>query len=425
MPTCPGCRAWRRGCCAVDSGAEHWPASRLAVLSIAHTAVSHAAGRLRYQPLAQDAGLDLTVIVPQRWYQFGRWLDADPAGESGIPVVPLPVRLPRAGRASWYLHTYPGLRRQVRDLQPDVIHLWEEPWSLVALQASILARRAGAALVLEVDQNIIKRLPPPFESIRRYVLARTRLVLSRSHDATAVIRAAGYTGPALPIGYGVDQSVFRPCGAEPAASPPFRLGYVGRLVEEKGLDDVLSALERLPAAMVGFTVMGEGPYERALRARVDAAGLGGRVTFQPWVAPEGVATFLQRQHAIILPTRTTPAVKEQFGRVIIEAQACGTPVIGSTSGAIPGVIGPGGWVVPERDPSALAALLAHLAVTPAEVADRGVAGQANIAARFTYAAVANVLRQGWRQAAMLHAEAAVTRQRRGTGRAIIAGGEHP
>lgn len=145
------------------------------VLSIAHTAVNRAAGRLRYHPFANDGSLDVTLVVPSRWHQFGRWLTADPADDPGARVVPLPIRLPRAGPASWYLHTYRGLARQVRASRPEVIHLWEEPWSLVALQASLLARRTGAALVLEVDQDIMKRLPPPFEWIRRRRLVRWNL----------------------------------------------------------------------------------------------------------------------------------------------------------------------------------------------------------------------------------------------------------
>ncbi len=60
---------------------------------------------------------------------------------------------------NWYLHIYPALRRLIRDIQPDVIHLWEEPWSLVALQAVLF--RGRARIMLEVDQNILKRLPPP------------------------------------------------------------------------------------------------------------------------------------------------------------------------------------------------------------------------------------------------------------------------
>ncbi len=64
--------------------------------------------------------------------------------------------------------------------------------------------------------------------------------------------------------------------------------------------------------------------------------------------------FMNAIDVFVLPSRTTPRWKEQFGRVIIEAQACGTPVIGSDSGAIPEVVGKGGWIVPERDPPGLA-----------------------------------------------------------------------
>lgn len=368
----------------------------LRVLSVAHTAVSRSAGRLRYHPLADDPTIAVRLVVPRRWHQFGRWLEAEPPPDPGATVTPLPILLPHVGRARWYLHFYPGLGRAVRDFAPDVIHLWEEPWSLVALHACILARRHGAALVLEVDQNLKKKLPQPFEWIRRFVLRHTDLVLARSSDADAVVRAYGYTGPASPIGYGIDQAVFRPGGTRPAG-PVLQLGYAGRLVVEKGLDDLIDALA-LTKRDVALTILGEGPHERSLRARANGAGVEHRVAFQPWTDPAGVAAFVQGLHALVLPTRTTDTVREQFGRVIIEAQACGTPVIGSTSGAIPDVIGEGGWVIPESDPASLAALIDHLAVSPAEIAARAEAGLANVASRFTYRAVAADLVRGWRAA---------------------------
>ncbi len=372
---------------------------RLKVLSLAHTAVSRAAGRLRYHPLAGDRSVELRLVAPARWRQFGRWLEADPPDDP-IRVATLPIWLPRAGPAQWYLHVYPGLGRAAREFAPDVVHLWEEPWSLVALQASGLARRHGAALVLEVDQNILKRLPAPFERIRRHVLRRTDLVLCRTQDAASVVRACGYAGPVRPIGYGVDQTVFTP-GPAPAAAP-LQLGYVGRIVEEKGLDDVLEAMAATRAD-VRLSILGEGPHAPALQARAAASGLAELVSFRPWGEPEAVAAFLRSLHALVLPTRTTAQVREQFGRVIIEAQACGVPVIGSTSGAIPDVIGGGGWVVPERDPAALAALFERLAAAPEERAARAAAARPNVAARFTHEAVATALSQAWREAASVRA----------------------
>lgn len=367
----------------------------LRVLSIAHPAVSREAGRLRYRPFAGRADLDVHLVVPRRFHQFGRWIDADPPDDPGVSMHVLPIWLPRAGPMGWYLHVYPGLGRLVRRLRPDVVHLWEEPWSLVVLQACLL--RGPVPVVLEVDQNILKRLPPPFETIRRFTLGRTAHILARSPDATAVVQASGYAGPVTPIGYGVDAETFRPA-AGLVASVTLRLGYVGRLVGEKGLDDVLDAMSR-SRARTHLAIMGEGPHEAHLRGRVAALGLDGRVDFTPWAPPAEVARFLQGCDALVLATRTTRAVREQFGRVIIEAQACGVPVIGSTGGAIPSVVGPGGWIVPESDPDALAATFDRIAAAPEERVARGLAARRNVAERFTYDAVADALARAWSEAA--------------------------
>ena len=379
-------------------------AAPLRVLSIAHTAVTRAAGRLRYHPLSDDPTLDVDLVVPLRWHQFGRWYDADPAGDPGVTLHRMPIRLPKAGPAGWYLHHYPDLTALAARLRPDVIHLWEEPWSVVALQACSLARRLGAALVMEVDQNILKRLPLPFELVRRHVLRQTALVMSRSDDSTEVVRDCGYAGPVTTIGYGIDQAVFYP-GERPSTTT-IKLGYVGRLIQEKGVDDVLAAMAMGPAE-IKLTIVGEGPYLPALQAHVMRAGLEERVQFHPWTDPDNVGTFLRGLHALVLPTRLTPAVKEQFGRVIIEAQACGTPVIGAATGAIPFVIGKGGWTVPERDPVALASLFARLIANPSEMDARGRDGMANVSSRFTYSVVARDLADGWKLAAARPSTSAV------------------
>ncbi|MBR0829007.1 glycosyltransferase [Bradyrhizobium manausense] len=378
----------------------------LRIVSIAHPAVSSEAGRLRYRHFASRPDVDMHLVMPATWQEFGRSMTAEPFQADGVSVHVLPIRIPHAGPMSWYLHFYPGLRRLLRELEPDVIHLWEEPWSVVALQAQILRRRA--ALVLEVDQNILKRLPPPFESIRKHVLKHTDHLLSRSPDATAVVRARGYAGPVTPIGYGVDVSTFTPGSSKHGQS--FRIGYVGRIIEEKGLDEALDAMAR-GASPVSLSIMGEGPYEETLRRRVDELGLAGRVDFRGWGAPADVASFIRGLDALVLLTRTTKAVREQFGRVIIEAQACGIPVIGSTCGAIPDVVGEGGWIVPERDPDSLSKLLASLTDDAALVQATGQAARRNVEARFTYEAVASAIVSACRAAAEALARPASRRHR--------------
>ncbi len=241
----------------------------LRVLSIAHPAVLRDVGRRRYHPLAGRADLDVHLLVPKRWYQFGRWTDADPADDPGVTMHIEPILFPHAPGMNWYLHIYPALRRLIRDIQPDVIHLWEEPWSLVALQAVLF--RGRARIMLEVDQNILKRLPPPFEQIRRFVLKRTDHIVARSPDAEAVVRACGYTGPSSFIAYGVDEATFHPIAVSPPPHEDLKIGYVGRLVVEKGLDDMLDAMAMLPES-VTLDLMGEGPHEGALRERIARLG---------------------------------------------------------------------------------------------------------------------------------------------------------
>ena len=115
----------------------------LRVFSIAHPAIKCDSGRLRYDPLAARTDLDLHLLVPSRWHQFGRVMTAETSASSKIQLEIAPIALPKAGPLSWYLHFYPGLRRLLRRLDPDVVHLWEEPWSVVALQACLLKGRAA------------------------------------------------------------------------------------------------------------------------------------------------------------------------------------------------------------------------------------------------------------------------------------------
>lgn len=374
----------------------------LRVVSISHSAVRTGAARMRYEALASDPGLDLTLVVPELWHEYGQPEPAEPS-RTPLKVVIQPVRLTRGGPAKWYLHHYPKLRRLLATLRPDVIHLWEEPWSVVALQAVRLRDQIlpGAALLLETDQNILRRLPPGFEQIRRYTLARTDLLVARGEEALAVSRASGFNGPHAFVEYGINEQVFYPrnrAELRSAHSERLRLGYVGRLVPEKGLDDVLRAMQRCPAP-VELSLLGTGPEKAALLARAQGLGLADRVHLLDPRSPEGVAEFISSLDALVLMSRTTRTWKEQFGRVIMEAHACGVPVIGSNSGSIPKIVGDGGWIVPEGDAAGLATLLEQLAGTRDQLAAKGESGRVSAMQRFSNTAISGDLRRAWVEAA--------------------------
>ena len=311
------------------------------------------------------------------------------------------VGLPWSGPAQSFLHFYPGLPRLLRELQPDVIDLWEEPWSLVSAQTCWLRDRIcpGARIVSETEQNVNKQLVPPFENYRSYVLSRADWVVGRSTEALEIVARKGYNGPARVVPNAVDAEVFRvPSPAQRAATraqlgwkDAMVCGYVGRLVEEKGLSDFVAAIAQTQPASTRAVLVGDGPMKEQLQEQIAGLGLAERVQLLPARGRQELAQLMGALDALVLPSRTTARWKEQFGRVIIEAQACGVPVVGSSSGAIPDVVGQAGLVFPEGDAAQLASKLTWLAQNPDEARQMGARGRPVVEEKYTWARVAQAM----------------------------------
>jgi glycosyltransferase involved in cell wall biosynthesis len=248
-----------------------------------------------------------------------------------------------------------------------------------------LKPRYGYRLVCFTWENIPRRLGLP--GLEHVNLARCDGLIAGSRGAAEVIAAKGFARPVVVTPQlGIDLERFRP---RPAAHPddrprPMVAGYIGRLAEEKGLETLWQAAREM--GDLHLLWVGDGP----LRPTVEAwqAALGSRMRVLPAVPHEQIADYLQALDVLVLPSHSTPVWKEQFGHVLIEAMACGVPVIGTDSGAIPDVIGEAGLVVPERDPRALRAALQRLQDDPELRARLSNAGRARVLARYTHAHIA-------------------------------------
>ncbi len=363
------------------------------VLLVAHNCQVPTEGQPKARCLAGLPGVALRVVVPDRWKDYGRWRRPDVPADLAEVVRVERVRWPWAGPGQSYLHWYPRLAEVVREFRPDVIDLFEEPWGLVSAQACRVRDRfaPAAKIVSETEQNINKKLPPPFRQIRTYVLRRADFVVGRNAEAVGVARANGFAGPTAVVPNAVDPDLFRPmdrtaCRAD-LSLDGFVVGYVGRWVPQKGLSDLIEALVRCPAD-VSLLLVGSGPMEGELRASAARLGVAGRLRLLPARPLDQLPPVMNAVDVLALPSRTTGRWKEQFGRVLIEAHACGTPVIGSDSGAIPDVVGEGGLVVPEGDPAALADAIMDLRGRPQRRVELGRAGLAAARERFTWQRVA-------------------------------------
>jgi glycosyltransferase involved in cell wall biosynthesis len=348
------------------------------VVSVAHNAVADS-NRARVDALRRLPGVEVQLLTPPWWFEEGRRLAAAPAPGDDWRVGSTLF----TGNGTRHVYVS-GLVDSLRRMRPDVVDLFEEPFTLVALQTLVLRKLLAprAAFVFYSAVNVSRRWRWPYRAIERAVLHAADGAHAPSADVPRILEARGFSSrpcAVIPLGVDVDRFAL----AEPMSLPDIprpRIGFIGRFEPVKGLDVLLEAAQRLttPASLV---LAGDGTLRGAV------GGHGAHVLSS--VAYERVPSLLKALDVLVLPSVTIlPQHREQFGRVLAEAMAAGVPVIGSASGAIPEVIGDAGLVVPERDAVALARALDTL-LTDDDLRRRLVAaGQARARARFDWSNVA-------------------------------------
>jgi len=95
----------------------------------------------------------------------------------------------------YHLHFYPKLRQIVRRMQPDLVHIDEEPYNLATFQAMRLAHSVGAGTVVFSWQNVWRLYPPPFNLIEGYVLNHADALLVGNNESAQLWQRKGYHGP--------------------------------------------------------------------------------------------------------------------------------------------------------------------------------------------------------------------------------------
>lgn len=317
------------------------------LLSIAHS-YSVGSNRRLASELARTGEWDVTAVAPRRFHGDFGWHSFEVMPDERCAVEPVPVHFSRRVHVMTYGRRLSELLRQPWDL----VHCWEEPYVVSAAQVA-LAIRPSVPLVFATFQNIVKRYPPPFNWIERYAMRRAAGVIAFGRTALATLEARGFDkAPVRVIPPGVDVDRFKP---DRLAGLSVRrelgwsddlpvVGFLGRFVPEKGLARLTSALDRVRSPWRALFV-GSGPLEADLRAW--SRRYGDRVALATSVSHEQVPRYLNAMDLLAAPSQTTHRWREQFGRMLIEAFACGVPVVASTSGEIPHVVGDAGLIVDE------------------------------------------------------------------------------
>ena len=339
-----------------------------------------------YEPRLRELvalGIDLTLIVPPRWGKQRLEI----TNPEGYQLRVLPCRL--SGHN--HFHFYAGA---IGQLDYDLVYLDEEPWSLVTYQFMRRCVRERKPAILYTWQNIFKKFPAPFSYFERYALANADALIAGNKEAEEISIRKGFTKRIEVIPqFGTDPEVF--CKLElirkreelGISKNTFVIGYVGRLLKEKGIADLLSSLRSLPADC-HLLLIGSGPFEAQSRRIASGAGVSDRVTWIAHVPSLEMPEYMNALDVLVLPSRTASNWKEQFGRVLIEAMACEVPVVGSSSGEIPNVIGNPEFIFPEGNVEALARILRTLHDSPDVRAEAGRQGRDRVLRYFTQRHVA-------------------------------------
>jgi glycosyltransferase involved in cell wall biosynthesis len=352
---------------------------RLRVLRISHSSVV-TSWRER-ERILRRRGVDVTLVTSVRWEEGGSMVPFSSEGDDfAVPVRTL-------GRhPNLFLFDPRPLWRLLGDGGWDLIDMHEEPFGLAVAEVLVLCRlrRSRTPFLVCSAQNIDKTYGVPFRWIERWSLRSAAGAYTCNTEAGEILRDKGLQGELALLPLGVDVERFGAPDRDPPAGR-LRVGFVGRLIPHKGVDVLLSALaldDRLDA-----DVYGSGPEAAALEAQAEALGIDGRVRFHGHVDEAVLPQVFRTFDVLAVPSVPVLGWLEQFGRVVVEAQAAGVPSVASASGALPDVVGDAGLLVSPGDPSALCRALARLLDEPGLWAELRAAGSATVE-RYSWASVA-------------------------------------
>lgn len=342
------------------------------LLVVGHTYLTAFAQRKYVEMKRLNPDIDLRILTPRSVSHVFKHYDRESSPEfSRSEMVDIRNFFGRSHMS--YVLDPVHFSRLLLEFRPERIHIEEDPYSAVGVEAVFLARLFCPSAKISffiLDNlgrspgfplNIIKRI------LNRYSLSRAELVVCGNCEAERLLREKkGYKGrTAVLPQHGLDPEPYLSISTRPIRNElnipvdvPL-IGFFGRLVPEKGVTLLLEALKRCKRYEWSVLIVGSGPQESEISGKWKEE-FGGRLFYCKAVPHVDVPAYIRALDFLVLPSYSTTTWKEQFGLVLAMAMMAGIPCVGSSSGAIPEVMGPGGLVFAEKDVNELARVLGVL-----------------------------------------------------------------
>ena len=294
------------------------------------------------------AAVNTTVVMGEVGIAGNHEIHLDVNGKEPYRLIGVDLVNPRNYNVGF---RFKELLKVIKESDPDIIHVFNEYHCFPVMQVVLVRNfflKKKAPIVIYNFQNIdYVNLTNNIKAFATGLIARFNLkniqgITSANQEGLDIVGQYHETLQMKKIFWPVDISLFsrknkQDCRRKINVSSDKKIiGYSGRFVREKGLEDLLLALQSMPDVVVLF--VGSGEDQSRLQDIVRQRNLTDRVMFRSFVPVEELVDYYNALDCFVLPSRTTPLWKEQYGRVLVEAMACGIPVVGSSSGAIPEVL---------------------------------------------------------------------------------------
>lgn len=335
-------------------------------------------------------GVSLTVAVPARWSPTARGplLEAAWGNDGGLRIVPIPVTAERGEAVGWKSG---DLHRLFADFRPEIIQVEAEAWTPVAAVTTARAARLGIPTTLFAWESVVRRSTFLERWRRTRTLGRVKGLIGGNKLAAQLLAREH---PGIPVAVIPQFGLTPPLETRRPDHTELAIGFVGRLIPEKGLDSLFRACVKLLGRW-RLTVVGSGPAQESLEQLAERLGIASRVTWRGPVPSAELRQLWPELDCLVVPSRTTPQWVETFNPALVEAMGHGVTVVGTDSGALPEMIDTAGLVVPEDDVGALTAALQHLADAPRDRTRLGREARLRVIAEYVDGAVARRTLEFW------------------------------
>lgn len=330
---------------------------------------------------------EVTAICPTKWTEGGERLKLiNPLEANHLKIEPLRIIFHDRIKVFFYPEFF-KLAKLIKNFKPEVIHIFEEPYSLVVFQFILLTKilRLRPKILIQSFENIFFVQPFPFSLLEKFNLSMTTALITVPGEGKKIWRDKGFDKEIFRLAVGVDHTLFRKTNGK--RTNEVTIGFIGRLIKEKGVYLLLNVFIELVkrGLFVQLIFVGEGREKKELKEIVKSNRLSNQVNFINRIENKKLPEFLSQEvDILVLPSLTTEKWKEQFGRVLIEAMACEVAVVGSSSGEIPEVIGGGGIIFPENNADSLLSALKLLVLNKNLREELGKKGRKRVLENYTW-----------------------------------------